>query len=117
MVEKTEALSPAVRARSNRAVEAAQHEAGTARTVLLVILVVAVLVAGLVTTAVRRSITAPIGRLVATLRRVADRDLTASVADPGPDELAQIAQAPDTALTEVRCTIADIADSRALLLP
>jgi len=107
----TDGLAGSVRARTDAAVASAGADAARARDLLLTALVAAVLVAAAVTEAVRRSITTPVGHLVATLRRVADRDLTAVAADPAHDELAEMAQTLDAALTGIRETIGEIADS------
>ncbi|GII25620.1 methyl-accepting chemotaxis protein [Planosporangium mesophilum] len=84
------------------------------RTMLVSFLVVAavVLLVGLLAAvAWARSIGGRLGRLTDALTRVADRDLTVTVADSGGDEIGQMGRALNTAVGELRGLLGDITDA------
>jgi methyl-accepting chemotaxis protein len=64
---------------------------------------------------IARSITRPVQVMVATLRRVRDRDLTVRVRPTGQDEIAQMGQALDEALGSIQEVITGISDASTTL--
>ena len=108
IVEATDALVRSVTGRADAAATEAQHAAGTARNIMLVGLVLAVVAAVLLTVLVTRSVVGPVGRVIGALRAMAGGDLGSRVGDPGTDELAEMARAVDEAAEGVRGAIAEI---------
>ena len=80
--------------------------------VTLLVGLVALLTLGWV---IARSITVPVGVMVAALERVRDKDLTVRVAPTGRDELAQMGRALDEALKSVGAVISDIGETSGTL--
>ncbi|MET8149976.1 methyl-accepting chemotaxis protein [Actinoplanes sp. NPDC049668] len=69
---------------------------------------VCLLLAGALALLVTRTITRPLGRMVAAMRQVADKDLTVRVGLAGRDELAELGRAVDTTLDRLRTSFAAI---------
>ncbi|RZU51463.1 methyl-accepting chemotaxis protein [Krasilnikovia cinnamomea] len=70
--------------------------------------VVCVLLAGALAFLVTRTIVRPLGRMVAAMRQVADKDLTVRVGLTGRDELAELGRAVDTTLDALSASFAVI---------
>ncbi|GAB1644168.1 methyl-accepting chemotaxis protein [Krasilnikovia sp. MM14-A1259] len=70
--------------------------------------VVCLLLAGTLAFLVTRTIVRPLGRMVAAMRQVADKDLTVRVRLTGRDELAALGHAVDTTLDRLRTSFAVI---------
>ncbi len=93
-------------ATATAAAQTAEAEAATAsrdaRYGMIAAGLVCLLLAAVLAVVVTRTITQPLVRTVATLRRVADRDLTARVDPSGRDELAELGRAVDDTLDRLR---------------
>jgi methyl-accepting chemotaxis protein len=106
---------------TTEAADAATREAGeaadNARQMIMIALVGSTIIAGLIAWVVTRSLTVPIRRLVGTMRRMADRDLTLSVdvESHSGDEIADMERAVAQAVTTVRHTVFTMADTAAMI--
>ena len=86
----------------------AKHAAGTGEQVQLTVLVLAVVLAVGGALLLTRSITLPLSRLQAALRKFAAGDLTITVDTDGQDEIAGIADAARTAIASTRDAVVAI---------
>jgi methyl-accepting chemotaxis protein len=111
IVGGTDKLVASVTARAEAATDDARDQAATARNWLIVAFGLAVVIAVLLTVAVTRSVTAPVGRLIRALQAMAGGDLTVSADTSGSDEIAVMGRAVDEAITGVRTTVVEIAES------
>ena len=111
IVEGTDALVASVTGRAEKATHTAEQQAATARNALIIAFALAVVAAVLLTVLVTRSVTGPVGRLVQNLQAMARGDLTVRADTDGADEIAVMGRALDEAITGIRTTVVEIADS------
>jgi methyl-accepting chemotaxis protein len=95
----------------------ATESADKARLLIIIVLIGSVVIAGLIGWVVTRSLTVPIRRLVGTMRRLADRDLTLSsdAETRSGDEVADMERAVAEAVTTVRHAVVTMADTAAII--
>jgi methyl-accepting chemotaxis protein len=91
--------------------KAADNSASSSRTTVLVVMIVAILLLAGLAEIIRRGIAKPLAALVESLRRVAQRDYTVEIPVHGTDEIAQVAEAANTAVADIRNAVAQIAQS------
>jgi methyl-accepting chemotaxis protein len=111
IIEATGKLVTSVVGRADRSAQEAQDEAAFVRTTMIVVFLVSVVTALLLTVAVTRSVTGPVGRLVDVLRGMARGDLTMRADTTGNDEIAVMGRAVDEAVAGVRATVAEIVEN------
>jgi methyl-accepting chemotaxis protein len=83
------------------------------RLLTMILFAVAVAFATFTTRLLRRQIAVPLGVAVAALLQVADGDLTASLEVESTDEVGRMAQALNEALTKLRATLGEVAETAA----
>ncbi|ATE55447.1 methyl-accepting chemotaxis protein [Actinosynnema pretiosum] len=105
IVQDTDALIGQLTERLATDQAAAEAAAATLITWVVVALVAAIALAALLAFAVTRSITAPLGRTVGALRRVAEGDLTATPTPEGGDEVAEADRALAEAVDNTRAAV------------
>jgi methyl-accepting chemotaxis protein len=93
------------------AAASADAAAGTARTVLVVVVLAALGVLAAMGRVVARSVTGPLGRAVEVLDAVAEGDLTQRIEASGTDEVARMSQALDVTVERFRSAIASLSAS------
>jgi methyl-accepting chemotaxis protein len=111
IIEATGKLVTSVVGRADRSAQEAQDEAAFVRTTMIMVFLVSVVTALLLTVAVTRSVTGPVGRLVDVLRGMARGDLTMRADTTGNDEIAVMGRAVDEAVAGVRATVAEIVEN------
>jgi methyl-accepting chemotaxis protein len=80
--------------------------AGTSTMIILLAALGAVLLCAITAALAFRAIRVPLGRMLVALRSVANRDLTVQVEIVNADEIGEMAQAFNTAVGEIRTTVA-----------
>jgi len=111
MLDDTQALADSLTQRAAEAGDEMRAASDTARR-----LIVGVALAGLVLTSgagflVARSVTRPLARCVAALRRLAGGDLTAWVGDAARDEVGDLSRALDDTTAALRATLTQVVES------
>jgi methyl-accepting chemotaxis protein len=89
----------------------AESTASTARTISLVLIGVAILLAGIMAFRLSRRTAGRLSAMAVAARSMAEGDLTVKLDESGTDEFAQTAQALGTALGNFRQTLSGIAES------
>jgi methyl-accepting chemotaxis protein len=94
-------------------IKAMKDSVASAHVGILICIVLAVLLAAVIALYITRGITQPIGMAVATLERVAEGDLTASLNVESKDEIGQMANALNLTIERLNSTLREVADSAA----
>jgi methyl-accepting chemotaxis protein len=115
MQEKITATRDLVQQHVEGARAASDTAMATLKTTIVVALVVGLSALVTVSMLIARSITRPLHRMVSALARVAERDLTTSVAVTSRDEIGQMAAALATALTAMREAVGTVGDTSSAL--
>lgn len=106
-----EALSKIEDELNAEAMQAAAAAYGSARTQMIVIAVVSLILASLSALVVTRSLTTPINTALNAIERIAQGDLTTQVKISGSDEIARLAQGVSTMNDALRTAIGQVRDS------
>ncbi len=104
-----ERIDTAVRQLSEAQERKAERDGARSRNAVLIVAALALLLAVLLAFFITRSLTAPLSRTVALLRRVAGGDLTGRVENPTGDELGQMGVALNESLERMSETVNGIA--------
>jgi methyl-accepting chemotaxis protein len=115
VLDATSKLIDSVRTRSDAAQRQAQQLSGRSRTLMLAGLLLALVVGVALALVITASVVRPVRRVAAGLRTLADRDLSAELADGAGDELAEMGAAFNAATGAVRGALAGVADRAAML--
>jgi methyl-accepting chemotaxis protein len=115
VLDATNKLIDSVKTRSDTAQRQAQQLNGRSRTLMLAGLLLALVVGVALALVITASVVRPVRRVAAGLRTLADRDLSAELADGAGDELAEMAAAFNAATGAVRGALAGVNDRAATL--
>ncbi|HET7839081.1 MAG TPA: methyl-accepting chemotaxis protein, partial [Rectinemataceae bacterium] len=93
----------------------ARRQESASSAIVYAVAAVAMCLVGLVVLLTFRSITLPLGRLVSTVGRMGEGDLTTQTGVTGKDELGRIAGCVDNLVTDLRCLVATVKEKLAEL--
>ena len=85
------------------------------QTVVVIALLVGLVVLAAISTWITRLITRPVARMVTSLKALADKNLTATVTSAGDDEIGDMADSLNVALSVVREAVSTLAESATTL--
>jgi methyl-accepting chemotaxis protein len=94
-----------------RIAKTADHAATTAKTVIIVLLCIAVLLSAILAYFIVRSITRPIAEMVASNERLANGDLTVTISSSGKDEVGQLAESSRKMVDNLRDLLRNVAET------
>jgi methyl-accepting chemotaxis protein len=110
IINDVDELTTLTKAAADLAQKEAEQASSTARTFMIIAGVLALALAVLLAVVVTRSITGPLGATVATLRAVADKNLTVRAPDTARDELGSMGRAVNSTLDVLLATFSRITD-------